>query len=42
MKTFENNGKNISRNIEKLNLKKNIKPLLYKHLVYMCGEETGC
>ena len=41
MKTFENNGKNISRNIEKLNLKKNIKSLLYNHLVYMCGEETG-
>ena len=35
MKTFENNGKNITENIVKLNLKQNIKSLLYNYLVYI-------
>ena len=40
VKTFENNGKNISKNIVKLNLRENIKSLLYNHLFYICAEET--
>ena len=40
VKTFENNGKNISKNIVKLNLEQNIKSLLYNHLVYVSAEET--
>ena len=40
VKTFENNGKNISINIVKLNLEQNIKSLLYNHLVYICVEDT--
>ena len=40
VKTFENNGKNITRNIVKLNLEQNIKSLLYGHLVYKCADET--
>ena len=39
-KTFEINGKNISKNIVKLNLEQNIKFLLYNHFVYLCVEET--
>ena len=39
VKTFENNGKNITRNIVKLNLEQNIKSLLYDHLVYKCADE---
>ena len=39
VKTFENNGKNISKNIVKLNSEQNIKSLLYNHLVYICAEE---
>ena len=38
-KTFENNGKNISKNIVNLKLNKHIKPLLHFHLVYVCVEE---
>ena len=33
--TFENNGKDISKNFVKLNLNS----LLYNHLVYICAEE---
>ena len=33
VKTFGNNGKNISENIVKLKLEQNIKSLLYNHLV---------
>ena len=40
VKTFENNGKNISENIVKLKLEQNIKSLLYNDLVYICTEET--
>ena len=40
VKTFENNGNNISKNIVKLKLEQNIKSLLYNHLVYICAEET--
>ena len=40
LKTFENNGNNISKNIVKLNLEQNIKSLLYNHLVYICAEKT--
>ena len=39
VKTFENNGKNISENIVKLKLGQNIKSLLYNYLVYICAEE---
>ena len=41
VKTFENKGKNISKNIVKLNLEQKIKSLLYNHLVYICAEETN-
>ena len=41
VKTFENNGKNISKNIVKLNLEQNVKSLLYNHLVYISAEETN-
>ena len=37
--TFGNNGKNISKNIVKLNWEQNIKSLLYDHLVYISAEE---
>ena len=37
--TFGNNGKNISKNIVKLNWEQNIKSLLYNHLVYISAEE---
>ena len=40
VKTFGNNRKNICENIVKLNLRQNIKSLLYDHLVYICAEET--
>ena len=40
VKIFEINGKNIDENIVKLNLERNIKSLLYNHLVYICVEET--
>ena len=40
VKTFKNNGKNISGNIVKLKLEQNIKSLLYNHLVYIYAEET--
>ena len=40
VKTFGNNGKNISKNIVKLKLEENIKSMLYNHLVYICAEET--
>ena len=40
LKTFENNGTNISENIVKLQLEQNIKFLLYNHLVYIYAEET--
>ena len=40
VKTFENNRKNISKYIVKLNLEQNIKSLLYNHLIYICAEET--
>ena len=40
VKTFGNNGKNISKNILKLKLEQNIKSLLYDYLVYICAEET--
>ena len=40
VKTFENNGKTITRNIIKLNLEQNIKSLLYDHLFYKCADET--
>ena len=40
VKTFENNGKNISKTIVKLKLEQNIKSLLYNHLVYIRAEET--
>ena len=33
VKTFGNNGKNISENIVKLKLEQNSKSLLYNHLV---------
>ena len=39
-KSFENNGKNISKNIFKLKLEQNMKSLLYNHLIYICAEET--
>ena len=41
VKNFENNGKNISEDIVKLKLEQNIKPLLYNHLFYLRGAETG-
>ena len=40
VKTFDYTGKNISKNIVKLNFEQNIKSLLYNHLVYTCAEET--
>ena len=40
LKTFGNNGKNISENIVKLKLEQNIESLLYNHLVYICAEKT--
>ena len=40
VRTFENNGKNISKTILKLKLEQNIKSLLHNHLVYICAEET--
>ena len=40
METFENNGKNISENFGKLQLKQNVKHLLYFHLVYIRADET--
>ena len=40
LKSFENNGENISENIAKLRLEQNIKSQLYDHLVYICAEET--
>ena len=39
VKTFEKNGKSISKNIVKLNLEQNIKSLPYNHLVCVCAEE---
>ena len=38
--TFENNEKNITKNIVRLKLEQNIKSLLCNHLVYICAEET--
>ena len=40
VKTFENNGRNISKHFIKLNLEQNIKSVLYNHLVYKCTEVT--
>ena len=40
VKTFENNGKNISENIVQLKLEQNIKSLLCNHLVCICADET--
>ena len=40
VKTFGNNGKNISENIVKLKLEQNIKSLLYNHLVQIWAEKT--
>ena len=40
MKTFENNGKNISENIAELKLERKFKSLLYFPLGYICVEET--
>ena len=40
VKIFQNNEKNISENIAKLNLEQNIKSLLYNLFIYMCAEET--
>ena len=40
VKTFENNGKNISENIVKLKLERNIESLVYNHFVYICAKET--
>ena len=40
VKSYGNNGKNISENIVKLKLEGNIKSLLYNHLVYICAEKT--
>ena len=37
VETFENNAKNISNNIVKLNLESNIKSLLDNHSVYICA-----
>ena len=41
VKTFENNGKNISENIGKLKLEENIKSLLYNHLVYIYADNPA-
>ena len=41
VKTFENNGKNISENIVKLKLEQNVKSLFYDHLVYTCVKKTN-
>ena len=41
VKTFENNGKNISENIVKLKFEQNIKFLFYNHLVYICAKKTN-
>ena len=40
VKTFENNGKNVIKNIAKLKLEQNIKSRLHNHLVYICADET--
>ena len=40
MEASENNGKNISENFGKLQLKQNVRHLLYFHLVYICADET--
>ena len=37
--SFENNERNVSKNIVKLNLKQNTN-LLYNHLVYICVREA--
>ena len=37
--SFENNERNVSKNIVKLNLKQNTN-LLHNHLVYICVRET--
>ena len=41
VKTFEKNGKNISKNIVEIKLEQKIKYLLYNHLFYICAEETN-
>ena len=40
VENFENNGKNINKNILKLKLEQNIESLLCNHLVKICAEET--
>ena len=40
VENFENNGKNINKNILKLKLEQNIESLLRNHLVKICAEET--
>ena len=40
VKTFENNGRNISKHFIRLNWGQNIKSVLYNHLVYKCAEVT--
>ena len=40
VKSFENNRKNISKNIGKLKLEQKIRSLLHDHLVYISAEET--
>ena len=40
VKTFENKGKKIGKNIVKMKLAESIKFLLYNHLVYIYTEET--
>ena len=40
VKTFGNNGKQISENIVKLKLEQNIKSLRYNHFGHICAEET--
>ena len=40
VKTFENNGKNISKYTVKLKSEQSIKSLLHNYLVYMNVEET--
>ena len=37
VKSFGNDGKNISEIIIKLKLEQNVKSMLYKHLVYICA-----
>ena len=40
VKTFENNGENISENIVKLKLEESIEFVLYNNWIYIYAEET--